>query len=180
MNPTELTEDQRKLIYLVSRKSRIEKDWIIWLKELALLTLVHKGIRLGVFKSYDYAPSLVVFHGVKLYANVSQEYLKDIEKLRYMGMLYKLKLNTKYYDNINAFTVATSTERVISNMSRQAKDEVDKLIDCPKCKGTMKVVVNVKSSTLLCPQCGYKEHSDLFTLENISYKCKAYFSGGGR
>ena len=182
MKDAELTADQIKLLYLISKKSRVKKgnEGITWLKELALLTLVYEGIKSDVFDGYDYAPSLVVFHGVKLYANVSQEYLKDIENLRHMEMLHKLKLNTKYYDNINAFAVTPATKTVLSGMSKEMKKGVDALLRCPECGTNLKVRVKVQSSVLICPKCGYERKTGFFKLDTINYKSAAYFSGGGR
>jgi len=182
MHMSDLTPDQLKLLYLISKKSGTREDNgnIIWLKEISLLVLVFEGIRRGIFEKYDYAPSLVNFQGVKLHANVSQEYLQDIETLLQKGVVYKLKLNTKFYDNINAYAITPTTPRLISDMNEELKKQIDLMMKCPVCGTIIKVLMIEESSTLLCPECSYSKETNFFKLENIPYRSKAFFSGGGR
>ena len=56
---TNLTDDHRKLYYLLSRFSKAgnaEGDEEIWMKELAFFVFVHEGIIKGYFGEYDYSP----------------------------------------------------------------------------------------------------------------------------
>ena len=124
-----LTPDQKKLLYLISKKGKIRKDTgnIIWLKELSLLTLIFEGICRRIFENYDYAPSLVNFRGVKLYANVSQEYLIDIDVLIQRNFVSKLKLNTKYYDNITAYSVTHTYDTGRGETANRFAHEVPEL-----------------------------------------------------
>ncbi len=177
-----LTSDQMKLLYLISKKSVIRQGErnITWLKELSLLSLVFEGIQRGIFTDYDYAPSLVKFQGVQLYANVSQEYLKDIDHLMERDFLYKLKLNTKYYDNISAYCVTPNVKEIDLVISQEMKHEIDELMSCPHCRTMIKVFVKDGRASLVCPDCGHTYQTKFFELENISYHSIAYFSGGGR
>jgi hypothetical protein len=174
--------DQKKLLYLVSTKGRIRKDNgnIIWLKELSLLALVFEGISRRIFENYDYAPSLVNFKGVKLYANVSQEYLLDIDILIQKNFIEKLKLNTKYYDNITAYSVSHRVNEIIQAITPEIKEMIDHLMTCPKCDTMIKVFVDNRKAFIICPECNYKRETGFFNIENVPYHSVAFFSGGGR
>lgn len=177
-----LTADQKKLLYLISIKGRIKEENgnIIWLKELSLLTLVFEGITRRIFDNYDYAPSLVNFRGVKLYANVSQEYLMDIDTLVQRNFVSKLKLNTKYYDNITAYSVTSVFRNSENEIPDEMKAEIDGLMKCPKCDVTIKVLIERRKALIVCPECRYSRVTGFFDIEHIPYHSVAYFSGGGR
>lgn len=177
-----LTGDQKKLLYLISKKGRVRDDTgnIVWLKDLSLLTLVFEGISRRLFEGYDYAPSLVKFRGVKLYANVSQEYLLDIDSLNHQDFVAKLKLNTKYYDTITAYSVTSKFNSVRNELPEVATREIDQLMSCPKCDSMIKVHIENGQALIICPECEYTRETGFFKIENIPYHSIAYFSGGGR
>jgi hypothetical protein len=179
---SELTVDQKKLLYLISLKGRIREDNgnIIWLKELALITLVFEGISRRIFKQYDYAPTLVSFRGVKLYANVSQEYMIDIDYLIKSQLVSKLKMNTKYYDNITAYAITHNANSVLSEIPESRRKSINEFMKCPKCDDIIKVLMKGRKAYIICPECSYKMETGLFNIENIPYHSVAYFSGGGR
>jgi len=177
-----LTPDQKKLLYLISKKGKIRKDTgnIIWLKELSLLTLIFEGICRRIFENYDYAPSLVNFRGVKLYANVSQEYLIDIDVLIQRNFVSKLKLNTKYYDNITAYSVAHTYDTIEHEIPDEVKQQIDLLMKCPNCENIIKVLIDDRKAFVICPECRYQRETGFFEIDNIPYHSVAFFSGGGR
>jgi len=177
-----MTQNQMKILYLISKMSGIQKRNrnIIWLKELPLLTLIYEGIKEGIFEGYDYAPYLVTLQGVKQYANVSQEYLKEIDSLINQGFVLKLKLSTKYYDNINAFSVSTEHNKTLEKIPEYIKKQVDRLISCPGCNSIIDVLITERIASIVCPECSFSRESDFFKLEDIPYHSVAYFSEGGR
>ena len=85
--------DQLRLLYIVDRFTHSgNNNKRRWLKGLPLSVLVYHGIQRKIFDDYDWAPSLVEFHGVKMYGKVSQEADADLEKLQHAKLLEKLHL----------------------------------------------------------------------------------------
>ena len=87
-----LTQDQKRLLILISSftkpaAKRDEEE--VWIKKIPLLALVNRGIQLGIFKEYDFAPTLVDYMGSVRYANVSKEGEDDVADLREEGILRK-------------------------------------------------------------------------------------------
>jgi hypothetical protein len=76
--------DQLRLLYIVHRFTRANgaNGKRRWMKDLPLSIAVYHGIHAGIFSDYDWAPSLVEFHGVKMYGKVSQEAHADLKKLQ--------------------------------------------------------------------------------------------------
>lgn len=144
------------------------------------MTLIFEGISKRIFENYDYAPSLVNFRGVKLYANVSQEYLLDIDTLIQRNFVAKLKLNTKYYDNITAYSATSDFRKQEKDVPQETKDDINELMKCPKCTSIIKVLINNGKASIICPDCDYSRTTRFFDIEIIPYHSVASFSGGGR
>lgn len=143
----------------------------------------HPGLRGDlpqIFKGYDFAPSLVNFRGVKLYANVSQEYMLAMDLLMNLNLVAKLKLNTKYYDNVTAYSVTEKGMVLLSEFPDRLKKQIDEPMKCPKCDQDIKVRFERRKSFITCPKCDHWIETGFFHIENIPYHSTAYFSRGGR
>ena len=61
-----LTHDQKRLLILISKFSKPAKtrdETETWIKKIPLHSLVNRGIQIGVFEEYDFAPQLVEYMG---------------------------------------------------------------------------------------------------------------------
>ncbi len=84
-----------------------------WLKEYVVAIVVHLGIDEGVFTTYDKAPSLFAFHGIKRFAMTSQEANLDIADFFDRGYIQKMLLNTWYYASISAVRISDAGREVL-------------------------------------------------------------------
>ena len=176
----DLTTDQKRLLYLISHYStasdRGEEE--MWIQEMALLALISKAINEGAFKDYDLAPNLISFHGTKRYANISQEAKNDLKHLRESFLVNKVKISTKYYDHISAFSITLEGLRALKDVSKSDKAAIDGIIRCRKCKTELDLQMKDKV-TQACKKCGLEEEVMFFELEDIPYKSRPYFPKEG-
>jgi hypothetical protein len=158
--------DQLRLLYIVNRFTRINGDRTgrRWMKDLPLSILVYHGIQRGVFSDYDWAPSLVEFHGVKMYGKVSQEAYADLKRLQGDRLVEKLHLSTCLYDSIRAYRTTRKAEVALESLADDDHVALNALLQCSRC-GTLQEVLayverdrkhwsQVRNSTVTyCPAC---------------------------
>jgi hypothetical protein len=202
--------DQLRLLYVihaltgadVQRNGRTR-----WVKDLQLSVIVYFAIEKRLFESYDWAPSLVEFHGVKMYGKVSQEARADLRKLQEGQLIEKLHLSTCLYDSIRAYR---STPRAASALDALGADDrrgLDGLLLCPSCGALREVMAFVERSNghwgqvknaavSYCPRCCIVKRSPkrnivapdekcrteipFFDLADVAYRSKAFHAGGLR
>ena len=176
---SELTNDQMKLLYLISRFSKIGKalkDPDVWLKELALRTYVFQSIILGVFKEFDYSPLSVDTVTGRMFLNISQEAEDDIVDLRMLGLVESIKLTSQSSKMITAYRVTKEGLKVMVPQSFKEVD--DNVIVCKDCGDLLGVRYerNEKDNIfLICTSCGSRTDSNITEIEDISYCSVPYF-----
>ena len=104
----------------------------------------------------------------------------DIDTLIQRNFISKLKLNTKYYDNITAYSVTSEFRRQRGEIPSKQRADIDQLMQCPRCGTLIKVLIENRKALIICPECNHSRVSGFFDIENIPYHSVAYFSGGGR
>ncbi len=158
--------DQLRLLYIVNRFTHAIGDngKRRWMKDLPLSVLVYHGIHSGIFSDYDWAPSLVEFHGVKMYGKVSQEAHADLKKLQAAQLLEKLHLSTCLYDSIRAYRATPDAARVLESLPDESRVALDAVLECSHCSSLQEVLAYVErdhqhwspvrnSTVSYCPTC---------------------------
>jgi hypothetical protein len=181
MGMLSLSKDQQALLYLLYIYTD-DSSRYLWIKELHLNALIYYLIKNNVFVEYDYAPTLVTFHGVKMYGKVSQEALWDLERFRRIGMVQKLKFSNKFYDDVGAYRLHNGISKIEAVVSLDVRKEVEDALRCRR--GYKKVQINehrkhgrtVLEATLLCEE--KKEPIDFFDVGRVEYSSKTYIPGG--
>ncbi|NJD99535.1 hypothetical protein E3E26_07025 [Thermococcus sp. LS1] len=178
-----LTHDQQALLYLLHAYTGDSRGEFLWVKELHLNALIYYLITQGVFKEYDYAPSLITFHGIKMYAKISQEALWDLERFRRIGMVQKLKLSNKYYDDVGAYRLHNGISKISVLVSDEVIEEVENAITCGGGYLTVTITEHKKKSRtvldayLKCPN-GKRMRINFFDVKRVEYSSKTYLPGG--
>lgn len=141
--------DQLRLLYIVNRFTRAHSTngKRRWMKDLPLSVLVYHGIHSGVFSHYDWAPSLVEFHGVKMYGKVSQEAHADLKKLQADRFVDKLHLSTCLYDSIRAYRATPEAAGALEALPDDCRTELDALLECSHCRALQEVLAYVERDT---------------------------------
>lgn len=165
--------DQLRLLYILDRFTHPNGDGSKrrWMKDLPLAILVYHGIDAGVFSEYDWAPSLVEFHGVKMYGKVSQEAGADLKKLQSERFVEKLHLSTCLYDSIRAYRSTPKATEELGALPEDCRGALDRLLECPHCGSLQEVLAYVEragsnngqvrnSTVTYCPRCCRVERGD--------------------
>jgi len=171
-----LTREQERLLYLISLYSKPAQSLSeeeVWIKDLALKALIYQGITDKVF-DYDYAPSVFMFDGVKRMVNVCQEGEDDINDLREMNLVSRLKLSTSKYNIINAYRINIEGLEVLKKAKKENLKAVDKLVKCSSCGNRGEVLIQDETVEFLCKNCGEKKNIPLLEVEDVPYVCKGY------
>lgn len=158
--------DQLRLLYVIHRFTHANgaNGKRRWMKDLPLSIVVYHGISTGIFSDYDWAPSLVEFHGVKMYGKVSQEAHADLKKLQVDRFVEKLHLSTCLYDSIRAYRATTKASEALESLPEDCRTALDTLLECSHCGALQEILAynerangrwgQVKNSTVTyCPAC---------------------------
>jgi len=199
--------DQLRLLYIVNRFTHSGANGKRrWVKELPLSILVYHGIDAGIFTDYDWAPSLVEFHGVKMYGKVSQEAHADLKQLQGDKLVEKLHLSTCLYDSIRAFRATGRAADALRSLPEECRVSLDGLVLCPQCEAVQEVLAyvervdgrwgEVRNATVrYCARCctvttrpggarietsvpGARTPIDFFDIADVVYRARPTTSGG--
>ena len=99
-----------KLLYLVSKYSncaQTAREKERWVRKLPLLVLIYEGIVQKVFE-YDYAPESTVVKNSRVYLNVSQEGVDDLDDLIEGALLRGLRLSSTEHQSVLAFQITAA------------------------------------------------------------------------
>ena len=124
------TVSHLKLLYLVSKYSHCaqsvyEKE--VWVRKLPLLVLIYEGIVQKVFE-YDYAPESTVVKNTRVYLNVSQEGVDDLDDLIEGELIRGLRLSSAEHQSVLAFQITAAGLALVSKrMSEEDRQLVDEL-----------------------------------------------------
>lgn len=131
MSEKELAEkmggDALRLLKLISIYTGVEERRELWIKDYALHVLIFHGIINKVFETYDYAPYIMLWHGRMRAVNISQEALADINEMRKLGLVKKLRLATSKYRFVTAYIVSERGLRVLEHTPREVVKPVVEL-----------------------------------------------------
>lgn len=133
-----------------------------FLKELHLSVLVYRAIESGIFHGYDWAPSLVEFHGVKMYGKVSQEANADLRALQAEKLVDKLHLSTCLYGTIRSYRSTAQAEEALAALPEESRSSLDRLLQCGDCGSLREIQAFIERNggpeprnrtVCFCPRC---------------------------
>jgi len=179
MAPVNLTDDQLRLLILISKFSHPAKNRDseeTWLKKIPLMALLNRGVQKGIFVSYDIAPALVDYMGTVRFANISKEGEDDIADLREMGYLERLKLATSHHYYVSAYRTTNKGTALLAKTDPNHKAAIEQLIKCRRCGSHSDIETLPDSPYLICKKCGNKEKIDIFAIEELSYVFEPEFA----
>ena len=121
--------------------------------------------------------AVVMFDGIKRLVNISQEGEDDINDLRELNLISRLKLSTSKYNIIDAYRITKLGLDVLKNVKKENRKAVDKLVKCSKCGKQGEVLVEETSVKFQCKNCGETKNISLLGIEDVPYVCKGYILG---
>lgn len=179
MQEIKLTNDQKRLLIIISKFSKPAKsrhDEETWLKKIPLMSLINRGIKMNIFKTYDFAPMLVEYMGMTRYANISKEGEDDVADLRELELVERLKLATSHHVYVSAYRITNKGVKYIKSLDNQYHKSVDRLLKCTKCGGSFKIESKEDAPYLICKNCTKNVKVNIFDIEEISYTSSPIFS----
>lgn len=184
-----LTRDQQLLLYTINYLTK----WMIddqhflkiggekvWIKELPLWAIMYYQITNGSYETYDYAPTPIQFFGRSCFTiNLSYEGVDDIEDLRELDILEKIRLSTSKHGFVTAYRITEIGDEYLKKIPKEVSDEVENLFFCKNCVKRMQFYMNMGDNPTVvidCPDCDESDvHLDFLESEDVSYKSKPYF-----
>lgn len=175
IDDTDLTENQKRLLYLISLYSFLSNDpdrKDIWLRKSALIVLVYEGIVSGCL-DYDYAPQSVFVQNRRIWMNVSQEGKSDVEFLREEELIYGLQIPSRSLQPMTCYQVSIKGLEIIEKISKKDKDIVHQFAYVVGSRELLNAVWDGRNYMLISPH-GYKRRSTITDIEDVSFVSSAY------
>ncbi|MFX1293301.1 MAG: hypothetical protein ACFFD2_00385 [Promethearchaeota archaeon] len=192
----ELSNEQKMLLYLIGVYSEVDgKYGKQWIKDLALKGLISKGIRSKVY-DWDYAPASIMYRGSRKVINVSQEGTNDLNDLRTLGLVARLRLGTNRHFYFNAFSLHKKGIEVVKEIPQEFRKPVDEFIHCKTCGELYEIIpidegdeipenefeeldpsedegyrFRMDGIFMVCYKCKIKINTRLDWIEAVSYTC---------
>jgi hypothetical protein len=179
MDTIDLTLDQKRLLYLISKfsrpsESRDEEE--TWIKKIPLMALIYFGIEKNILTEYDFAPTLVEYMGAVRFANISKEGEDDIADLRVSGLLKRLKLATSHHVYVSAYRITPKGLAFITSFGKEITDAIDTIFKCDSCSGEMNIQTREDSPYMVCEGCPKEKIVEIFTIKELAYVSSPVFS----
>lgn len=184
-----LSRDQQVLLYTIDYTAKWMKDGDstiqtdderVWVKELPLWAIMHYQITNGIYETYDYSPTPIQFFGRSSFTvNLSYEGVDDIEDLRELEILEKIRLSTSQHGFLTAYRITSYGKKLVKHISQDVKDQVHNLFFCKQCKTHLKFYMNMSDNPEImmdCPDCDVSDVKlEFLESEDVSYISKPYF-----
>jgi hypothetical protein len=175
-----LTEDQKRLLYLISLYSyaaKTEEERERCIRKSALMVLLFEGIVMHVF-DYDYAPASVVVGNPprRVFLNVSQEAKDDIDDLMECALIKAVRLSSKFGCTDVAYQLAPRGVDVLADFSKSTITAVNALAHDPNARDYLLEVEwdEMEGLFSLTSGAGYTRRSGVTDAEDVSYVSSAY------
>ena len=170
MEQSQITRDMKRLLYLVSAYTNKDgKYGKSVIKDLPIRGLIFKGVLEKIF-DYDYAPTSVFYIDNRRYINVSQEGEDDLNDLRELGLLKKIRLATRRHFYIYCYGLTKKGVNFLHEISAEDRAAVDQLIKCD-CGKIFDVLVKEAGIFMKC-DCGNMLNTQITEIEDVSYVCE--------
>ncbi|KAJ8550446.1 hypothetical protein ON010_g10623 [Phytophthora cinnamomi] len=173
---TGLTENQNRLLYLVSLYSKPAiraSDKEEWIRRPALLVLLYEAI-VSKALDYDYAPSSELVENKRKYFNISQEGKSDLDFLREEDLVNGLKLSSKSYQPVTCFQISEKGLEIVAKISKTDKLAVNDMAYAPGTLHLLRVEWDGEEYWLVDDESGYRRLSSVTETEDVSYVSSAY------
>ena len=173
----DLTKDQKVLLALIDGFTAKSGERDRWVRHEALLILIYRLIREGLFETYDVAPALLKWKRKVRFSKISQEGILDLGLLLSKNLVQRLELSTAFHNVIQAYRVVPEVHRVLEKNRdfQMLKERVMECFKCRRCGEVMGIKANGDEVLLLCPRCGYSEKVDFFNIGVVAYKSNPFF-----
>lgn len=160
------------MISLHTRLAEKREESDLWIRKQALTVLLYEGIVANIF-DYDYAPQSTLVEDTRVWINISQEGLNDIEFLREEELIFALLTSSRSYKPVVCYQVSEKGKELLRYLSRIEKETVHEFCYMSGSRELLKVAWVNNSYWLQAPS-GYERKSTITDTEDVSYVSSAY------
>ncbi|MHA1750901.1 MAG: hypothetical protein ACTSYZ_00900 [Candidatus Helarchaeota archaeon] len=170
MSNQNMTTQMKRLLYLIAEYTKIGDQYgVLSIKDLPLKALIYYGIINKIF-DYDYAPLSIMYMDNRRFLNVSQEGEDDLNDLRDLGLLNKIRIATRSHTFIYAYSLTNNGIKYLKEIKSDDKIAVDSKLKC-KCGRTYEIKVLLSGIYFTCSTCNVNINSQITDIEDVAYKC---------
>ena len=170
MAKEEITREMRRLLCLIAESTKLDGQYgKLAIKDLSLKALIHTAIIKKVL-DYDYAPASIMYMENRRYLNISQEGEDDLNDLRDLGLLNKVRLATKSHSFIYAYILSEKGIQFLNSIPKEDCDAVNPIIKCASCGNNFEIKINMEGIFFICEKCNLKIDSEITEIEDVAYK----------
>ncbi len=135
--------------------------------------LIYEGIITGLF-DYDYAPQSILIKSRRIWMNISQEALSDIELLRENGFICVLHMpSSSSYKPIICYQISDKGKEILKSVLPEDNEAVNKVAYARGSHDLLKPMWDGNSYWLVSPSAESKR-STITEIEDVSYVSSAY------
>ena len=178
--------DHTRLLYLISTYTSTANrgafpsltaespDSELWIRKTQLQVLIYECIRAGAL-DYDYAPMAETIGSKRVWLNISQEGVDDLDDMREVGFLVGMKISSKNYNNSTAFRLTSAGyQHLKTHLRRRDRAAIDEVIYADKINMTPRNLYIVKWNDAdklfyLESGSGSQRDSEITDIEEVSY-----------
>ncbi len=168
-----LSNDSLRLLKLISLYTGLVNGREKWIKSYALCVLIIYGIEKGVFETYDYAPVITLWHGYMRAVNMSMEAEADLNHLRKMGLIKKLRLATSKYRFVTAYMVSDKGEKLLKEIPETVVKKVT--VTFTEDGEPADILIDESGETYLEFPSGRKIKVPILEIEDVPYRSSPIF-----
>jgi hypothetical protein len=179
--PKMLTQDQKRLLYLIWRYTGDSEDKhgrsTRWIKHSSLVGIVSRCIMQDWYQDYDLSMDIIDIENRRIFIRISQEMLLDISKLYRGTLLEVLKISSSSYDIVTGYRVKNIKD--ICNIETKIQEKFNNILICSKCSNLLLLEYYVFDNQVKAEFKCKQEHSpfeffELFELLSPSYSSEPY------
>jgi len=174
----EITQEMRRVLYLIAEYTKKGDEYgKLIIKELPLKAIIFKGI-IDKVLDYDYAPISQMYIESRRYLNISQEGKDDLNDLRELGFLNKIRLATKKHFYIYSYELTEKGIKYLNVIPEEDKKAMERLIFCP-CGERYEIPVLEIGVFMKCEKDHLFINTGITEIEDVSYESKPIYISTG-
>ena len=179
----EIGVDHTRLLFLISIYTstsnvnvfpNVQENNEIWVRKTQLLVILYECIRSGAL-NYDYAPMAETMGAKRVWLNVTQEGVDDLDDMVQAGLLCSLRMSSKKYDTTTAYRLTKEGYlHLKANLRRKDRQAIEEVVYAEKANPSPSNLYLVQWDEKgkvfnLVTSSGRSKESQVTEIEEVSY-----------
>ena len=184
----EVGVDHTRLLFLISIYTsssnkaafpEMEEGSELWVRKTQLLVIIYECIRAGAL-NYDYAPMAELVGTRRVWLNITQEGIDDLDDMVQAGLLISMRMSSKKYNTSTAYRLTKEGYlHLKASLRRRDRQAIEEVVYASKTNPTPSNLFLVKWNHKkgvfhLISASGKVKESEVTKLEEVSYVSSPY------